>query len=172
MRYALALSTMIAFSLLAANSPASAKEEEIPIEQVPKVVLDAVKAKFPGAKLTGAEKETEGDKTTYEIALEQRDQEYTVSATAEGKITEIEHEIEVKDLPKAVADAIKKKYPGGKLEEAEEVTADQKTTYEVVVETADKKDVRVTVDASGKIVKEEELEEDDDDDDDDDDEEK
>jgi uncharacterized membrane protein YkoI len=62
-----------------------------------------------------------------------------------------------------VSEAIKKKYPGAELEEAEEVTADNKTTYEVVVETASKKDVKVTVDATGKILKEEEIEEDDDD---------
>jgi len=168
MRYALALSTMIAFSLVAANSPASGKEEEIPLDQVPKVVVDAVKARFPGAKLTDAVKESENGKTTYEVELEYKDQEYTVSATADGKITEIEREIEIDDLPKAVVDAIKKKYPGAEMEGAEEITVDDKTTYEVVIETADEKDVEVTVDASGKIVKEEEVEEDDDDDDDDD----
>jgi uncharacterized membrane protein YkoI len=163
MRYALAVSIVGLGIVLAFGSPAQAKEEELPLDQVPKAVLDAIKAKFPHAKLTEASKETADGKTNYEVAFEFKEQDYTVSATADGKITEIEREIEIKDLPKAVSEAIKKKYPGAKMEEAEEVTADNKTTYEVVVETAAKKDVQVTVDASGKILKEEEIEEDDDD---------
>lgn len=163
----LALSFLtVSFAVLAVGAPANAKEEKVPLDQVPKAVLDAVKAKFPGAKLTEAEKETKDGKTTYEIELEHKGQEYTVSATAAGKITEIEREMEVKDLPKAVTDAIKKKYPNAKMEEAEEVTADNKTTYEVVVENG-RKDLELTVDASGKILKEEEEAEDEDDDDDD-----
>lgn len=162
MRYALAIS-LLALGLTAFTSggPATAKEEEVSIDSVPKAVLDAIRAKFPHAKLTDAEKEVEDGKTTYEVELEYKDQEYTVSATAEGKIIEIEREIEIKDLPKAVTDAIKKKFPGAKMEEAEEVTADEKMTYEVVIETAAKKDIELTVDASGKILEEEEIEEDD-----------
>lgn len=160
-----ALSLLILFlAMLAAGSPANAKEEKVPLDQVPKAVLDAVKAKFPGAKLTEAAKETADDKTAYEIELEHKGQEYTVSATAEGKITETEREVEIKDLPKAVADAIKKKYPNGKMEEAEEVTADNTTTYEVIVKNG-KQELELRLDAGGKILNEEAEEEDDDDDD-------
>ncbi|HVA49502.1 MAG TPA: PepSY-like domain-containing protein [Pirellulales bacterium] len=168
MRYVLATSVLtLGLMLLTVDARALAKEEDVPLDQVPKVVLEAVKAKFPGAKLTEAAKETEDGKTTYEIGLEHKGQEYSVSLTAAGKITEIEREIEIKELPKAVSDAIKKKYPKGKMEKAEEVTAGGKTTYEVVVEASDDKDVEVTVDASGKILKEEAEEEEDDEDDDD-----
>jgi uncharacterized membrane protein YkoI len=166
MRNTLALSLFtLAFVMLAVGAQVNAKEEEVPLDQLPKAVLDAVKAKFPGAKLTEAEKETKDGKTTYEIGLEQKGQEYTVSATAEGKITEVEREVEIKDLPKAVTDAIKKKYPNAKMEEAEEVTADNKTTYEVIVKSG-KKELELTLDAGGKILKEEAEDEDDDDDDD------
>lgn len=108
MRKDLALSVLIlAFAVLAAGTSARAKEERVPLDRVPKAVVDAVKAKFPDAKLTEAEKKTEDGKTTYEIELEHKGQEYAVSATAEGKITEVEREVEIKDLPKAVTDAIK-----------------------------------------------------------------
>jgi uncharacterized membrane protein YkoI len=166
MRYIFAMSVLtLGLTFLAVDFRALAKEEGVPLDQVPKAVLDAVKAKFPGAKLTEAAKETEDGKTTYEVGLEHNGQEYSVSLTAAGKITEIEREIEIKDLPKAVSEAIKKKYPKGKMEKAEEVTADGKTTYEVVVEASDDKDVEVTVDASGKVLKEEAEEEEEDDDD-------
>ena len=50
------------------NRPARADEEVIPLDQVPKVILDAVKAKFPEAKLDGATKEVGDDKKlVYEI---------------------------------------------------------------------------------------------------------
>lgn len=164
MRNTLALSLFrSAFVMLAVAAPVNAKEEKVPLDQVPKAVLDAVKARFPSAKLAEAEEETEDGTTTYEIELDHKGQEYTVSATAEGKITEIEREVEIKDLPKAVSDAIKKKYPNAKMEEAEEVTADNKTTYEVAVKNG-KKELELTLDASGKILKEEEEDEDEDDD--------
>lgn len=166
MRSALALLFLtVSIAVLATGAPVNAKEEKVPLDQVPKAVLDAVKVKFPDAKLAEAEKETEDGTTTYEIELDHKGQEYTVSATAEGKITEVEREVEIKDLPKAVTDAIKKKYPNAKMEEAEEVTADNKTTYEVAVKNG-KKELELTLDASGKILKEEEEDEDEDEDDD------
>ena len=162
MRSLLAISTLALIAIVIGwNVSANADEEEVPLDQVPKAVLEAIRAKFPHAKLTGAAKETEDGKTTYEVELEYKDSEYTVSATADGKITEIEREIEIKDLPKAVSDAIKKKYPGAKLDGAEEVTADNKTTYEVEIETSDKKELELTIDPSGKILKEEAEEEED-----------
>src|SRR5258708_7808239 len=112
----------VAAGLLLLVSTAPAKEEEIPLDKLPKVVVDAVKAKFLGAELVKAEKETEDDKTFYEVELKHKKQTYEVSLTPEGKITEIEREIAVKDLPKAVTEALAKKYPHSKLEEAEELT--------------------------------------------------
>lgn len=153
--FLLALALVVLDTLATAN----AKEEDVPLDQAPKAVLDAVKAKFPGAKLTEASKEIKDGKTTYEIALEHKRQEYTVSVTAEGTINEVEREMKIKDLPQAVTAAIKKKYPKAELEEAEEVTASDKTTYEVVIETSAKKDIKVTVDSAGKIIEEEELKE-------------
>ncbi len=158
---ALSLPTFV-FVLLAAGASANAKEEKVPLDQVPKAVADAVKAKFPGAELTDAEKETADGKTTYEIGLEHKGQKYTVSATAAGIITEIERAMSEKDLPKAVTDAIKKKYPNAKIEGAEEATADNTTTYEVIVKNG-KKELELTLDASGKILKEQEEDEDEDD---------
>jgi uncharacterized membrane protein YkoI len=166
MRFALTLSMLsLAFALLPANGPVRAEEQEVPLDQVPKAVIEAIKAKFPGATLSEAETETEDGKTIYEVTLNYKGQEYTVSATAEGKITEIERELAIKDLPKAVIDAIKKKYPNANMEEAEEVTAGDKITYEVIVEVS-KKELAVTLDGNGKILKEEEQDEEEDDDDD------
>lgn len=153
---------MFGFAVLAVSA-AHAKEQKVPLDKVPKAVLDAVKAKFPGAKLEEAEKETVDGKTTFEVSLEYKGCQYSVSATDDGKITEIERDIEIQELPKAVIDAIKKKYPDAELEDAEEVTANDQTTYEVAVESS-KEERKLTLDASGKIL-EDELDDEDDDED-------
>jgi uncharacterized membrane protein YkoI len=148
---------------------AKEKEEKIAIDKLPKAVIEAVKKRFPDAKLESAEKETEGGKIVYEVELEQKDEELEVELTADGTILEIEQEISVKDVPKAVHDALMAKYPKSEFEKAEKVTKvkdgkDQPAVYEVEVETADDKEYEVTVSAEGKII---EVEEEDDDDKDD-----
>jgi uncharacterized membrane protein YkoI len=130
--------------------------EEVPLDKVPKAALDAVKAKFPGAKLTGAEKEKEDGKVVYEIALTLKDQKIEVHVTPEGKITEIEREIKYEDLPKAVTDAFKAKYTKAKVELVEEVTKDDKISYELHIALGKRK-MELVYDPTGKLLKEEKV---------------
>jgi uncharacterized membrane protein YkoI len=132
-----------------------ADEEEIPLDKLPKPVLDAVKAKYPGAELKGASKEEKEGKTIYEVSLKHKESSYDVSLTAEGKIIEVEKTIAAKDLPAAVAKAIEQKHPKSTVKKAEEITADGKVKYEAVIVTADKKTLEVVLDPSGKILEEE-----------------
>lgn len=154
----LSVLTMAAvLGLIVGLAPARADEKEIPLKDVPKAVIDAIKAKFPGAKLKEAAKEEEDGKTVYEVELVFNNDEYTVEASADGKILAVEKEIEVEDLPAAVTAALKAKYPGAKLDEAEEVTEGTTISYEVIVKTADKKTWEVKLDKTGKILKTEEA---------------
>ena len=57
----------VLISLLAFVSVGFADEEKVPLKDVPKAVLDAVKVKFPNGELTEATRETEEGKTTFEI---------------------------------------------------------------------------------------------------------
>jgi len=71
-----------------------------------------------------------------------------------GTIVDIQNEIAVKDLPAAVTAAIKAKYPNCTIKEAGEilVVKDKKETkdhYEVLIDTADKKEVEVTASLDG-----------------------
>jgi len=45
------------------------KEEKVPLDKVPKAVLDAVKAKFPKAKLVSAEKASSGTQNTQTLVV-------------------------------------------------------------------------------------------------------
>src|SRR5207237_2545868 len=96
-------------------------EEKVPIDKLPKTVVDAVKKRFPEAEIVSASKEVEDGKTLYELALKQKDAKMDVTLTAEGEIQEIEKEIASKDLPKAVADGLDAKYPKATIKKAEEI---------------------------------------------------
>jgi hypothetical protein len=150
----------VIFAFAATAGGARADEEKVPLDKVPRAVLDAVKKRFPDAEVKGAEKETEDGKTVYEIAIKNKGQNIEVTLTPEGTLTEIEKQIEAKDLPKAVSEALDKKYPKATFKTIEEVikVKDGKENleyYEVLLVTAEKKKFEVSVSPEGKIVKEE-----------------
>lgn len=138
--------------LMALITTARADQEKIPLDKVPKAVLEAVKAKFPKGELTGAEKETDGEKVTFEVKLLDNKRKFEVVANPDGKILAVEKVLEPSELPKPVTEALDAKYPKAKIKKAEEVTADEKITYEVVLITADTETVKVILNAEGKLV--------------------
>jgi Putative beta-lactamase-inhibitor-like, PepSY-like len=127
---------------------AKADEEKVPIDKLPSAVLKAVKRKFPKAEIERATKEVEDGTTTYEIELEIKDRSVDVSLKADGTILEIEREVPIEELPKAVKKKLAAKYPNAKIEKAEEVTKgeDGPVRYEVAIRT------EVVLTEKGKIV--------------------
>lgn len=129
-------------------------EEKRALDQLPKAVLDAVKAKFPKAELKGAAQETDDGKTLYEVSFTYKNANYDVMLTPEGKITLIEREIAAKDLPKAVAKTLAANYPNATIQLAEQLSDghDKVLTYEFRLITPDKKELEVKIDPHGKVV--------------------
>lgn len=132
-----------------------ADEEKVALNKVPKAAIEAVKAKFEGAKLVSASTEKADGKVVYEISLKHKGHNVDVTVTADGKIVSCEKSIDAKELPKAVRQAVKAKYPKAKIKLAEEITEGEKISYEVLLATADKTEVEVVLDPEGKILKEE-----------------
>jgi hypothetical protein len=132
-----------------------AKEEKIPLEKLPRAVVDAVKAKYEGCELVSAEKEKENGKDVYEVAIKHKGHNIEVTLTPEGKIVSVEKEIELKDLPKEVKESLDAKYPKATIKKVEEETKDEKLTYEVLLITAEKKKLEVVFDPKGKVLEEE-----------------
>lgn len=152
---------MVAVALLVLAAPVRADEEAVPLDKVPKPVLEAAKKRFPKAEVVGASKETEKDKTVYEIEMKEAGKTIDVTLTPEGVITTIEKQIDAKDLPKPVGEALEKKYPKATYKVIESVTAvkDKKETleyYEAHLVTAEKKEIEVEIFPDGKIKAEEE----------------
>lgn len=137
------------------GATARGAEEPIAPDKVPEAAMKAVKAKFPGAKITEAAKEEDAGKTVYEVTLTFEGSKYDVTATPEGKIELVEKTIPTASLPKAVAEAVKAKYPKGTIKLAEELIKGDETTYEVLVGGAEETDYELVLDAKGKITGEE-----------------
>jgi hypothetical protein len=136
-------------------------EVKVPLDKVPKAVMDSVKAKFPSAELTGASKETEKGKTSYEVSLKFKNAHHDVLVTPEGKITAIEKIISATDLPMPVQETLKSKYPQATIKSAEQISDgdDKITAFEVQLVLADKKGLEVKFDPAGKVMEEEKKEE-------------
>jgi hypothetical protein len=136
-----------------------ADEEKVPLDKLPQAVAQAVKAKFPEAELVSASKEVDNGMTLFEISLKHKGYNYDATFTAEGKVVSIEKEIKASELPKEVAAALTKEYPKAEHKKIEEITADNKTTYEVLLKTTDGKLLEVVFDPQGKVVKTEKKDE-------------
>ncbi|WP_165223916.1 PepSY-like domain-containing protein [Aquisphaera insulae] len=151
---------LLSLGLLAGSFGLSrADDEKIKVEDLPKAVSDAVKAKFPAAKLTKAEKEVEDGKTSYEVTVEDAGKKADVVVSPEGKLLAIEKKIDAARLPEAVTAAVKAKYPTASVKGAEEVVefkaGGEETVYEVKLALEDKKEVELEISPKGKILEEE-----------------
>jgi hypothetical protein len=137
-----------------------ADEAKVAISEVPKAGLDAVKAMFVEAEITGAAKETEDGKTFYEVSLKQKGRHIDVIVGEDGKIQVVEKEIAAGDLPEAVRRALDTKYPKASRKLIEEVSnvKDGKPIldfFEVVLVTAKKQTLEVQITPNGHIKNEE-----------------
>jgi hypothetical protein len=133
------------------------EEKKVAIDKLPQAVTDAVKKMFPKSELVEATEEKEDDEVEYEVTIKLDGKKIDVTVEANGKIEEFEKEIDLKDLPQAVVDAVEMKYPKSVHKSAEAVYEiedgkEELEFYEVKVETADKKQVEVMIKANGKIV--------------------
>ena len=157
MRLAFVILGAIALSAFLGARALRAKEEPVSTDKIPKAVMDSLLAKFPKAKIDKCVREMEGDDVVYDIEFKQEGRKCEADIKENGTYINYEKAIEAKDLPKAVKDAIEKKYPKSTLKEIMEETEvkgkDEKlSAYEVVLATADKKEVEVRVSPEGKIL--------------------
>jgi uncharacterized membrane protein YkoI len=154
------LSAGIVVTLLLVAGVGSAAEEKVPLDKVPPKVMEAVKARFPGAEITSVEKETEEGKVVYDIELKHKDRKYEMDIQEDGTVLEIEKEIAAKNLPEAVTTALNAKYPNATIKEVMEMIKvngkeEKLYGYEVELVTADKKKLEIEFAPDGKILKSE-----------------
>jgi len=81
--------TLLIAALLVA-SPLLYAGEDIAVTDLPSEVTSAIEAKFPGAKLIKAEKETKRGELRYEVKIESGAERHEIDLTASGEILKIE----------------------------------------------------------------------------------
>ncbi|HEV7279822.1 MAG TPA: PepSY domain-containing protein [Pirellulaceae bacterium] len=161
-------------------APLSAADQPKAEIKLPPAVTKTLEARFPGAKIDDVEQEKKEGKVCYELELsidsanEGEEEEFEVLISAEGQILEIANQIDPKELPMPVQQAVKKAHPNAKIVKSESVRIGETgQAYEVEVKT-EKGELELRISADGKIVsseqgdEESEKKQDDDDRDDDD----
>lgn len=142
---------VISFGLCTA---ASAADEKVDPDKLPQKVKDTLKTRWSTAKITVATKTMEDGAVVYDIEMTQDGKKREADIREDGSIVNFENQIAIKDLPKAVADAVKAKHPDATIKEAMEtlVIKDGKDVvdeYEVLLTTGDNKEVELTVSVDG-----------------------
>jgi uncharacterized membrane protein YkoI len=152
------MATLVVVVLVAAVGRTEG-EEKVPLDKLPKAVVDAVKVKFPKAELVEAEKEELGGKTYFEVKIKNAGKTLEVKLTAEGKIEAVEDDDDDDDgeekvaldkLPKVILDGVKAKFPNAQLVEAAREKEDGQPVYEVTIKDGGTT-IDVTLTPDGKI---------------------
>jgi len=133
------------------------KAKKISLDKAPKAVRDAINNRFPDAEVNSIEKENEGGKVVFDVELKHKGRKYEMDIEEDGTIVEIEKEVALKDVPKALIRNVKAKFPEARIKEVMEVNKvkgqeEKPDHYEVTIETADKKTREVNVSLAGKII--------------------
>ena len=144
-------------SPIAAAQKAAAEDEKVEADKLPQKVKDTLKTRWSTAKITVATKTMEDGAVVYDIEMTQDGKKREADIKEDGSIVNFENEIAIKDLPKAVADAVKAKHPDATIKEAMETLVikegkDVVDEYEVLLVTGDNKEVELTVSPDGKKI--------------------
>lgn len=138
-----------AISLSAGLAGAGVRVE---LSKVPAPAVKTIKDRFKKAEIRYIDKETDGH---FEFVLKEGDRQFDAGVTAGGKFLGTKEEVALDKVPEAVKQGAEKKYPGGKIVEAEKVTrgdgANEKISYEVLVMVGVESHT-IELDAKGKLV--------------------
>jgi hypothetical protein len=142
--------------VLASRQPVRAEDEaddEIPLDKVPEKVRKAADAAVPKATWETAYRSEEDKVVTFELeGKNSQGREITVTLTPDGKVEELETEIPLKDVPQAVKDTLKAKWPRFKPSLAFEMQEEGKVVgYDFEGKRPkDKEEIVIFVSADGK----------------------
>jgi uncharacterized membrane protein YkoI len=149
------LATAAALTLVGCASEPSHYHDKIELSAAPQPVQAAVKQAVGAGKLEKLTVESEDGQLAYEAEIEgDNDHDRTLKFSPTGQLLEEETEIDLKDAPAPVVDALKAKYPNAEIEDIELVKESGQTAYEAKVEKGDMKH-EVKLDPSGKILEDE-----------------
>lgn len=128
---------------------AAVSAQDIAVNQVPANLNE----NFTKAYSSATDVEWEMDGMNYKVEFDLDRMENEIWYSKEGKILKSEMELNEKDLPSAIATAVKNKYPEYNVDEIEVTEIDGKKTYEVELEKWFNEDVKLSFSEDGTILK-------------------
>jgi hypothetical protein len=126
------------------------QEQKISAKKVPSAVIKAFKSSYPDATIKGFAREKENGKIFYEIASKDGDVGRDVLYNPDGSVAEIEETVAVTELPGAIRESIKSKYPNAVITKAEKTIQGEKVGYEVIARQGRRR-FSVEFDADGNV---------------------
>ena len=120
--------------------PALSQERQIKRTDLPAAVEKTVSEQSKGATIRGFSQEKEDGQTFYEAELIVKGRGKDILMDANGNIVEVEEQVALNSLPKAVQDGIRSKAAKGKVTKVESLTKhDKLVAYEARVVAGGKK---------------------------------
>ena len=101
--------TLTGLLLVVPFAPVQAQRDKLELNKIPKVMMDALSARFPNAEIHQWTREKEGDLVIYDIEFRQGGRKCEADIKEDGTYHNFEREIAAKDLPQAVKQAVEKK---------------------------------------------------------------
>jgi uncharacterized membrane protein YkoI len=149
--------SLLMLAAFALGAPVVRAGQPRDLDKIPKRVMDALNVKFPNAAIEKWTKESENGKNIYDLEFRLAGRKAEADIAEDGAIQNFERELDVTALPPAVVQAVEKRYPKSKMREVMAITEIKNGReidggFEIVLETADRKEVEVTVAKNGKIL--------------------
>jgi hypothetical protein len=148
-------------ALLASAHPAIlADEEKVPPDELPRAVSEAVKKKFPRAKVVSVydvySRFMGETKTLHGVQIKDGESKADLTVTPEGEILRVKKEITTKNLPRDVKTALDDKYPKATINKVAEITSGKglkHLAYHVqLVNKGIRGEVSIMFDPKGKVL--------------------
>ncbi|WAC19737.1 hypothetical protein OVA24_21190 [Luteolibacter sp. SL250] len=151
------MKTILIHSLIALSLSAfSSADDDISLNQCPPAVQDMIQKNLRSGKLDDIERKHYGNRSIYvaEIDLPGRDDDNDLELhiAEDGGMLKLIEDINVKDTPSAVTDALRSF--GGKVDDIDRVEVDGQVTYHAEIDRENDHDLDVVVAADGKIIRE------------------
>lgn len=115
------------------------------------VLQASISKKYPKAGILEIENKRKDGKATYEVEINLDGEKIELTLDEKGGILEEERELAIKDLPKAVQEQLRLRYPDSRIKEADEKRRGGKILYEIELRAGDN-EIEVTFSPAGKAL--------------------
>jgi len=140
-------------TLLGVNTPPVFGGKDVSLSEAPQAVRATIKRETKGFDIDDLERDKDDGKIVYEVDAENGDREIKLKIAEDGSLLEKEEELDTKDLPAAILNAVKQMFGDVDFEDVEkDYRWGRGTTYKIEAEV-DKLRIDLEMKEDGTVVK-------------------